>query len=144
MKILFVCEGNINRSQMAATVLKALQPKLDVSSAGTLVPKELEGKPVSSASQRGIEYMKKVGYDMSEHVMRRLTPQMIEEADRVILAGPTPGGALPRFLLNTPKLERWNVPDPGWGHCTVEAARDMIIEEVQKLVGTLQNRKKTK
>ena len=37
MKILFVCRGNVGRSQMAAAIYKKMFPEHDVTSAGTKV-----------------------------------------------------------------------------------------------------------
>lgn len=134
MNILFVCQGNVNRSQMAATLLKSIAPNIEVSSAGTIVPPEREGRLVSEVSTKGVAVMREAGFDTGANVIRRLTPEMVETADKVILMGPTPGGALPEYLNTSPKLEEWDIPDPGYGHITHTEARDMILNRVQRLV----------
>jgi len=57
MKILILCTGNTCRSQMAEGVLKALDPKLKVYSAGT--------EPGEKVHPMAIEVMKKVNIDLS-------------------------------------------------------------------------------
>lgn len=131
MKILFVCEGNIYRSQMAGTMFKSLMPSAEVETAGVLA--ERAGQRLADVSPQGIAVMKESGFDMSSNVITRLTPAMVEVADKVVLMGPTPGGPLPDFLQNSPKLEKWNVPDPGYELTTVESARDMVLEKVKQL-----------
>jgi len=35
------------------------------------------------------------------------------------------------------KLETWDVPDPGYGQISIEAARDMILKDVKQLAEKL-------
>lgn len=136
-KVLFVCEGNVNRSQMAATFLNSLSSGVEVRSAGTLTPTHREGQLISTITQAGIDAMAAVGHDMSKALMHRLTPEMVAWADKVVVMGETPGGPLPDFLAHSPKLERWDVPDPGYGHIEITEARDMIFEKVRKMLSTV-------
>lgn len=66
------------------------------------------------------------GIDMSNAVMHRLTPNMVDEADIVVLVGPTEGGPLPEFLIERADRREWGVPDPGYGSISFEGARDRI------------------
>lgn len=133
MKILFICEGNVNRSQMAETMLKKLMPDFKVFSAGTIVTPERQGRPVSEISMKGSNAMNEIGYDMSANIIERLTLEMVDEADRIIVMGPT-ASLLPEYLENSPKIEKWDVPDPGRGDIVHADARDMILVRVKKLV----------
>jgi protein-tyrosine phosphatase len=138
MKVLFVCEGNINRSQMAEAFLHDLRPDIEIKSAGTRVTPEKDGQKVRDVSSgRGIAAMKEVGIDTAEKIVNLLTPEMVEWADRVVLLGPTPGGPLPEFLADSDKLEMWAIPDPGYGHIPHTSARDTIREELMNFVQTL-------
>lgn len=77
--------------------------------------------------------MKEIGFDMSAQEVHQLTPEMVDLADRVIVMGDTPGGPLPDFLASSPKLQSWDVPDPGYGEISHKGARDMIAERVAVL-----------
>ncbi|MCM8766439.1 MAG: low molecular weight protein arginine phosphatase [Candidatus Omnitrophica bacterium] len=81
--ILFVCTGNSCRSVMAAGLLKKmLKDKADnfvIKSAGTSA---LEGMSASSEAQKT---MLKEGIDISAHRSLRLTKEMIEEADLILV-----------------------------------------------------------
>lgn len=84
-KILTVCTGNLCRSPMAEYVL---QSKLNqagvidvlVESAGIIA---YDGDP---AAARAIEEMERHGIDMTGHRTRRLTREMIDEAELILVA----------------------------------------------------------
>jgi SanA protein len=131
MKILFVCEGNVNRSQMAGTMFKSFVPYADVHTAGTIADKA--GKLVSDVTNEGVVAMREIGFDMRSNTITKLTPKMVEDADTVILIEPILGGPVPEYLKHSPKLEKWTVPDPGYRQITYEGARDMM-KKVKYLV----------
>jgi SanA protein len=132
MKILFVCEGNVNRSQMAGTMLKSFIPYADVQTAGTIADKA--GKLVSDVTNDGVVAMREIGFDMRSNTITKLTQKMVEDADTVILIKPILGGPIPEYLKNSPKFEIWTVPDPGYKQITYDGARDMILKKVKYLV----------
>ena len=76
--------------------------------------------------------MKELGFDMSANSITQLTKEMVEAADKIILVGPIPGGPVPEYLKDSAKLETWDVPDPGYGQISIEAARDMISKYVKQ------------
>ncbi len=131
MNVLFVCEGNINRSQMAAAMFRALVPKATVTTAGVYAANA--GKILSDVSIEQIEAMKEIGFDIGGYPITQLTPDMLDTVDTVVLMGPVPGGPIPEYLLQSPKLIKWAVPDPGYGQISVKDARDMIVVLVKKL-----------
>ncbi len=82
--ILVVCTGNICRSPMAEGLLRYLFPekfqeKAIISSAGT---DALHG---NLATDFAIRAMQEYGVDISSHRARRLTRQMISEADLILV-----------------------------------------------------------
>jgi len=79
--VLFVCTANVNRSPMAAALLvhhlaEARIPAL-IASAGLLEG----GRPASSES---VAVLKARGIDLSRHRSRRISPQLVAEADLIL------------------------------------------------------------
>jgi protein-tyrosine-phosphatase len=81
--ILFVCTGNSCRSVMAAELLKNMLKEkaeiFNIISAGTSA---LEGMGASSEAQR---VMLKEGIDLSRHRSKRVTNEMVREADLILV-----------------------------------------------------------
>ena len=125
--------ANVGRSQMAEAFFAHMAPRHHATSAGFLVLPEREGRPISEVTDKVIQSMQEEGIDMSAKVQNKITPAMVEEADKVIVLAPE--AALPDFLEYSPKLEIWNVSDAGgtdqaFHHHT----RDLIKEKVRNLI----------
>lgn len=129
MKVLFICEGNIMRSQMAEAFYNNLTRTNDATSAGAAAE---NGDPVHAGVQ---VVMHEKGYDMSDMRSTRLTQKLFEEADKVI-AFPTP--YMPRWVLDDAKTEYWDVSDPYYmpddGTNYIERTRDRIEDRVKDLI----------
>jgi protein-tyrosine-phosphatase len=115
MKILFICRGNVGRSQMA----KALANKylsIDAMSAGTRVPTEGPGKegmhlediPVAAPVIRCLREME--GIDVSRSQNKQLTPAMLTGMDKVVVMAELE--TWPDFLKESDLVEYWEIEDP--------------------------------
>ena len=87
MKLLFVCSGNTCRSPLAEAITRQQATErgldLDVSSAGISA---WDGAPASDGALLvGMEHRA----DLGEHRSRQLTREMVEQADLVLVMGPS-------------------------------------------------------
>lgn len=86
LKILVVCIGNVCRSPLVERLLRqrlddaGLGSSYEVSSAGTY---GLTGRPMEPDAA---EQLQALGVDPEGHVARRLIPQMVNDADLVLVA----------------------------------------------------------
>lgn len=116
--VLFVCNHNAGRSQMAQAFFERLAPEdLRAESAGT--------EPANAVWPEVVGVMREVGIDLSDRKPTRLTREMQLHADRAITMGC--GDACP-YVPTT--VEDWDVPDP--------AGRP--IEEIREIRDTIEAR----
>ena len=150
--LLVVCTANICRSPMAAGLLQhalAAQPEplrsLQVISAG------VAARPGEQVSENSVIALRKVGIDISNHVSRSLTQEMIDSALAVICmteshramiqlqAEPPPQHLhlFRDFLGNGDK----EIPDPYGGPLRIyELCRDEMVEAIPSLLEYLKTR----
>ncbi|MCL4379314.1 MAG: low molecular weight phosphatase family protein [Candidatus Marsarchaeota archaeon] len=133
-KVLFICKMNAGRSQIAEGFLENLTKKYKALSAGVDVAREgKDGKPLPSIV---LEVMQELGYDLSNHRRKQVTPEMIKEAGRVIiiLQKPEIENYVPDYIKNSPKAEYWDIED------MAGRDKDFFIEkrnEIRKCVEAL-------
>jgi protein-tyrosine-phosphatase len=109
MKVLFVCRGNVGRSQIAAELFSKYSGE-KASSAGTKVF-DREGQKLKSLplAEPVIRFMKEEGIDVSENVRTQVTFEMIQDFDKVIvMAEPE---TIPDYLSNSEKFVYWEIED---------------------------------
>ncbi|MCE5322534.1 arsenate reductase ArsC [bacterium] len=132
-KALFVCIHNSGRSQMAEAFAKKLgDGRIIAESAGTA--------PSGTLNPQAVAAMEEIGYDMSGHYPKVMTPEMVESADKVITMGcgvnlndVEHGGAVcPAVFVES---EDWGLEDPnGQPIEKVRAIRDQVKTRVEKLI----------
>ncbi len=135
-KVIFVCIHNSGRSQMAEAFAKRLgKGKILAESAGTAPGGEMNAQAVAS--------MAELGYDMTDHHPKLLTPEMIDSADKIITMGcgvnldDVDHGA-PVCPAVFTESEDWGLDDPkGQPIEKVRLIRDEISERVQVLIDEL-------
>lgn len=100
--ILFVCVHNSGRSQMAEAFLNKLAAgRVRALSAGT--------EPAGTLDPVVVAVMREAGIDISHHKPKKLTPEMVEQTDRVITMGCGVEEVCPTTFAET---EDWGIDDP--------------------------------
>lgn len=134
MEYLFICKGNVGRSQIAEGLCKKMHPGKEVISAGTKIsgPEQPIGELMPYIKEV-LDVMNEEGIDASGFVRKQLTEEMLANADKAV-AIIEDEEELPEFLVNSPKLTRWNVPDPkGKDLDFTRQVKDTIKGHIEKL-----------
>lgn len=123
--VLFVCVGNSGRSQMAEAFFNHMAGgKAKASSAGT--------KPANIIDPKVVQIMKEVGLDISSNRPKKLTMEMLNQADKVITMGCGAEKACPATFTET---EDWELEDPkGQSMEKIREIRDQIKARVEKML----------
>lgn len=121
--VLFVCNHNAGRSQMAQAFFERDGPAdVRAESAGT--------EPAPEIWPPVVEVMREVGLDLSGRTPKKLTVEMQRRANWAVTMGC--GDACP-FVPST--VVDWNLPDPaGKPLDEVRKLRDQIQEQVRALI----------
>lgn len=130
--VVFLCNSNRGKSQMAAALTRHVDPSWQVASAGVQVTPETAGTPVNPEAAASLS---KVGADMSTGAATPVDPESIVKADYVVVVGGAdfemPSDASGQFI-------RWDIVDPSQrgleGEQRMDALRDDIAARVQDLV----------
>ncbi|MDG6987703.1 MAG: hypothetical protein JRN21_00050 [Nitrososphaerota archaeon] len=108
MDVLFICIGNINRSQIAEAIFNRLSVSGHAKSAG-LKPRRA-GILLAKEHNNPVEVMKGEGYDLSKAKIKRVTRKMVEAADKTVLICRRENLAeAPDFLKGRPNVEFWDM-----------------------------------
>lgn len=131
-KVLFVCVGNGGKSQMAAALAdKHAGEAMEIHSAGT--------KPATKLNTESVESISEVGADMSGGRPKAVDPQLLREADRVVILGKDAQLELPADAQGA--LERWVTDEPSErgieGMERMRLVRDDIDARVRTLITEL-------
>ena len=121
--VLFVCNHNAGRSQMAQAFMEQYGPDdVRAESAGT--------EPATEVWPPVVEAMREIGFDLSGRKPKKLTLEMQLHADWAITMGC--GDACP-YVPSV--VEAWDIPDPaGRPMEDVRAIRDEIQARVRELI----------
>ena len=112
--ILFICHGNVARSQYAEALYKKITHQNAVS-AGVGIKPAKEGIELindGETAQKCVKYFQDVtGIDISHKKRNQVTVEMVRSADRVISM--VSREALPGFVLeNCRDIQYWVIADP--------------------------------
>lgn len=112
MKVLFICRGNVGRSQIAEVIFNSLAGGKHVaSSAGTKVG-EHDGQRIGdrSSAMEVLLVLDEIGIDARDNTRTQLTEEMLETADIVISMAEVE--TLPDFIEKYPEVIHWDLVDP--------------------------------
>ncbi len=127
MKVLFICKGNYNRSQIAEAVYGELTHSNDASSAGTYagMPDEPEGQVLSDLMPSDwFETLESHGLKLRDKRTKRLTPEMLKEADVAVSMAEAP--YIPEFLRADPRVIWWDVADNQSAEATYQQIKALM------------------
>jgi arsenate reductase (thioredoxin) len=121
--VLFVCNHNAGRSQMAQAFFERHGPAdVRAESAGT--------EPAPAIWPPVVEVMREIGLDLSGRTPKKLTVEMQQHANWAVTMGC--GDACP-YVPSI--VEEWDIPDPaGKPVDEVRAIRDQIQRRVRELI----------
>ena len=104
IKVLILCTGNSCRSQMAEGILKALNPNIEVYSAGT--------EPTEQVHPKAIEVMKELGVDISKNKPKKADDFLNDAFDYVITVCDGAKENCPVFMGNVKNRLHIGFEDP--------------------------------
>jgi len=126
-ELVFVCEHNAGRSQMAAAFARHL-------SNGWVAVRSAGSHPDQQIDAVVVQAMGELGVDVACEFPKPLTDEVVRAADVVITMGC--GDACP--IYPGKKYEDWQLDDPaGQDVATVRVIRDELDRRVRKLIGEL-------
>jgi protein-tyrosine-phosphatase len=126
--VLFVCQANVGRSQMAEGFFNFLTGSDFAGSAGVVDVRTKFQKPATAA----ISAMQERGIDISHQPVKLLTPEMCQEARRVVVL--CDRALCPTFMLKLRRVIFRPIRDPNVNE--VDAARN-VRDQVEEVVYTL-------
>jgi arsenate reductase len=128
VRVLFVCVENSNRSQMAEAFARMHGgARVEAHSAGS--------RPSGRVNPRAVEFMKELGYDLTQHRSKALTDFAATEFDVVVGMGCGDEGCP---LVRAKRHEEWGIADPKEMPATqYREVRDLIESKVKQLLASL-------
>jgi len=126
-EVLFVCEQNAGRSQMAAALTSAL-------SGGAVHVRSAGSAPAHELNPAVVQAMSEIGLDLSEAFPKPLTDDVVQAADVVVTMGC--GDACPVYPGK--QYQDWSLADPAtMGIDEVRVVRDQIAVHIEQMLANL-------
>lgn len=111
-RVVFICRGNRHRSPVAEAFYNLLKKDNSIAeSYGTMVTVEgIDNQKISSfpGFVNLINEVKKYGVDISEHICRQVTPEVLEGASRIVMIAEE--DTIPDWLKKR-EYEKWDIKD---------------------------------
>lgn len=134
MKVLFVCRGNVARSQIAEAIYNKLTNSHNAASAGTHV--ERPGETLIDRKKRvgksfAVDVMKDNGLLSSLQKQTQLSQEMLDTCDVVINMAAK--RYTPKWLAESPKYRYWKISDPkARGYKVTDRTRQQIEAKIRE------------
>ncbi|MFH1632302.1 MAG: tryptophan-rich sensory protein [bacterium] len=139
MRVLFVCEGNVGRSQMAEAMLRAYGNGYDPASVGTRVGEKI-GERIGDlpAAKHCVTCMKEAGFCISDLRRNGIQKAWVDWADRVVvMANPK---TCPEYVFKHGRVNFWDVEDPYL--LTEEETREIISDVRRRVLAMIEEDKR--
>jgi protein-tyrosine-phosphatase len=131
MNILFICDGNVARSQEAELFVNKLSNGKHHAVSAGVNPKI--GKPIDPLV---IEAMREVGYTMDASVRKPINEAVADKADMIISF--KPAEELPEFVQHYGNVRYWSVADPARQSIEVHRkVRNLVKAKVESLLSEI-------
>lgn len=129
-KILFICSGNVGRSQMAEGFYNFFTKSKDASSAGT---DEKTPSKYPEIPDHIVDVMKEEDIDISKNKVKLVTEDMVKKADKIYVM--CEKEFCPDFLLHSDKNVFWKIKDPyQMSGTSVRKIRDHIKDKICSII----------
>lgn len=131
MRILFICDGNVARSQEAELFVNTLSKGRHHAISAGVNPKI--GKPIDP---NVVEVMKEMGYDMSASFRKEINEAVAGEADMIVSF--KSAEELPEFVRSKNNVRYWKVADPARQPIEFHRkVRDLVRSKVEALLAEI-------
>jgi len=128
MRILILCTGNSCRSQMAEGIMRNLNPKMEVFSAGT--------RPEKQVNKYAIKVMSEIGIDISQHYPKLVDGFVSQPFDYVITVCDNAKEDCPVFIGKVGKRSHIGFEDPA----DAKGSEEEIISVYRKIRDQIKKR----
>ena len=130
MSILFICDGNIGRSQIAQAYYNFLTNSKDATSAGVDITSPSR---YDHPTKEIITVMNEEKIDLSKNKVKTVNKDMVNLADNIYIL--CKKNKCPEFLLESKKITCWNIKDPFNEDINeTRKVRDIIKEKVKEIL----------
>jgi arsenate reductase len=128
--VLFICVHNAGRSQMAEAIFNSLsRGRHHALSAGS--------QPASEVNPVVVKALKEIGLDISGNKPKKLTKDMVQQADIAVTMGCGPD----QCPVVPNELREWQIEDPhGKPKEEVRKIRDEVLIRVKALLNEIESR----
>ncbi|MCC8022209.1 MAG: low molecular weight protein arginine phosphatase [Clostridiales bacterium] len=135
-KIVFVCTGNTCRSPMAAALFARLVRERGKGEQIAVLSAGLAACDGDAAAQNAVKALEERGIDLTDHRSRKMTRELLEEAEWVVCLSESHRQALLPHTDQPDKLMTLgaDIPDPFGGDLeTYRVCRDVLEQRCEEL-----------